>query len=52
MNALGTSGFGWHIGALYNTEFLKFSEVHLFIRFLLSSYYVPENVLSSGATTE
>lgn len=52
MDALGKSGFGWHIGDLYNTEFLKFSGVCLVSLFLLSSYYMPENVRSGGATTE
>lgn len=48
----GMSGFGWRMSTLYNTELLKHSEVHLVIRFSLSSYYVPGNVLSSGVPTE
>lgn len=38
--------------ALYNTELLKFSKAHVFIQFLLSSYYVPETLLTRGTDTE
>lgn len=50
--ALGTSDFGWHTCALYNTEFLKFSKVHMFIQFLLSNYYMPETMLTRGTNTK